>query len=180
MKIPPKDWPVPDEILIEIGRLSLQWNHLENFLILCIGKLMGEKDGGTIMPHILTTHASFPQKLDILASLCDLLKEKYPNLNEAPKAISVIKEAQTLRNNYIHNGMRPHEDGKSAILLKGTFRGKIKTSEQKITKERIFDATRKVDEAFAILYKVILQKDIGTMEERIKNSLEQGGYRNFE
>ena len=160
--------------MIEIGRLSLQWNYLESFLIICIGKLMGENGNTTVIPHILTTHASLPQKLDIFSTLCDLLKEKYPNLKEAPKAISKIKEAQTLRNNYVHNGMRPHEDGQSAVLLKGSFRGRIKTSEQKITKMMIFDATRKVDEAFVLLYKVVLQRDIGTMEERMKSNLESG------
>jgi hypothetical protein len=64
------NWPLPNNILVEIGRVSALWNVLETLLTLCIGKLSGY-DIKDPRSFILIVHSSFPQKLDILSSLCD-------------------------------------------------------------------------------------------------------------
>jgi len=40
-KIDFSGWPIPDNYLVEIGRVALLWAALENLLNLCLGKLAG-------------------------------------------------------------------------------------------------------------------------------------------
>jgi hypothetical protein len=74
------DWPLPDNYLIEVGRVSVVWSALESFLNLCIGKLAGFSELEDPKPFILINHASFPQRLDMLGALCEQLVPEYPRL----------------------------------------------------------------------------------------------------
>lgn len=60
-------WPLPDEYLIELGRVAALWATLESFLNICIGKLAGFNEFSDPKPFILVNHASVPQKIDMPA-----------------------------------------------------------------------------------------------------------------
>src|ERR1035438_7762165 len=98
-------WPMPDSYLIEIGRISALWAGLEFFLNTCIGKLAGFDELNDPKTSILVYHSSFPQKLDILGSLCQHLLPGYPDLSEYSSVISKLRAAQKARNTYVHNSM---------------------------------------------------------------------------
>ncbi|MDE2030024.1 MAG: hypothetical protein KGI97_05600, partial [Alphaproteobacteria bacterium] len=73
-------WPLPDEYLVEIGRVSAIWVGLESLLNSCLGKLAGFNDIADPKPFILLNHASLPQRLDMLGALCEQLVTHYPEL----------------------------------------------------------------------------------------------------
>jgi len=74
-KIDFDNWPLPNEYLIELGRLSQLWATLESSLLIYIAKLAGYNNLDDLRPHILLTHTSFQQRVEILSSLCDLLEK---------------------------------------------------------------------------------------------------------
>lgn len=154
------DWPIPAEYMLELGRLSCVWATLEGQLNLFIGKLAGFNDLNDATPFILTAHASFPQRLDMLGALCAHLSPAYPNLNEHGDVVSKMKAAQALRNRFIHNGIAPGEMNDQFVLVHGSARGKLKANVTPITPDDIRAATAKVNEAARALYKLVLGVDI--------------------
>ena len=53
LKLNLKSWPLPDDYLIELGRVAALWATLETFLNMCIGKLAGFNDINDAKPFIL-------------------------------------------------------------------------------------------------------------------------------
>ena len=151
-------WPVPDEYLIEVGRLSWLWATLEEFLALCIGKLarFGLDDP---TPFILLAHTNFPQRLDMLTSLCQLLLPRHPELNDYSAVAGELRSAQTLRNKFLHNGIAYDEETKVACLPLATARGTLKARIETVTPTDIRRACVEVHNAHRALYKLVLRKD---------------------
>jgi hypothetical protein len=159
-------WPLPDDYLIEVGRVSVMWSALEAFLNLCIGKLTGFNELEDPKPFILLNHASFPQRLDMLGALCEQLVPEYPQLAHYKEVISVLRSAQTLRNKFAHNSMRFNQSTGKAEMASGSARGRLKVSVEQIDLADIRRATIAIDEASAALYKLVLGRDIGPVWQR--------------
>jgi hypothetical protein len=164
-----KDWPLPDEYLIEIGRISALWVSFENFLGICIGKLAGFNELTDVKPFILVTHTSFPQKLDMLSALCELLKGEFPRLTNHKEVISKVKSAQASRNKYVHNTIGPDPDTGKMQMAQGSARGKVKASLDTVTIADIRRATIEIDEAFVALYNLVLGVDMPPVWKRKKS-----------
>jgi len=160
-------WPLSDEYLVELGRVSSLWAASENLLAMCIGKLAGFDSISDPKPFILVNHSSFPQKLDMLSALCEHLKKEFPNLKEYPDVISKFKTAQKARNIYLHNTIGPNPDTGKMEIAKGTARGKVKVSSEPICIADIRRATMQIDEAQTALVKLIYQRAIGPAWTRI-------------
>ncbi len=161
-------WPVPDECLIELGRISALWSILENFLDICIGKLAGfdHQDPKVL---ILFKHSSFPQKLDILSTLCELLVPQYPSLKGYKEVVMNLRSAQTFRNRYMHNSPWLNEETGAYEMPLGSARGTLKVSVEKID---IIDLRRvwiKIHEASLDLHKLILGRLLTPVWEQRKN-----------
>ena len=140
-------WPLPDDYLIEIGRLTSLWASLENFLNLCIGKLAGFDELNDPKPFILINHSSFPQRLDMLSTLCEQLEHEHSNLSNYKVVISQLKAAQKLRNKFAHNGMSLNPDTGKAEMPIGSARGTLKVSIESINIADLKRASMKIDEA---------------------------------
>ncbi|TNE61560.1 MAG: hypothetical protein EP335_15480 [Alphaproteobacteria bacterium] len=155
----PKDfdqWPLPTEVLAEIGRVTAAWNVLESQLVLFLGKLAGFDQLFDPKPVILFNHTSFPQKLDMLGALCEDLMESYPRLQGYKATIALIKEAQSERNKIVHNMIASSRDKGGYHLLKASARGKLKTEIEPITVHDIRNIALKIDAAATNLYKLVL------------------------
>ena len=63
------NWPLPEEVCTELGRMQALWGTLESALLIYIGKLAGYDKLYDMRPYILLNHTTFQQKLDILSSL---------------------------------------------------------------------------------------------------------------
>jgi hypothetical protein len=98
-------WPLPDDYLIEMGRVSALWTTLESLLNMCLGKLAGFNDLNDPKPFILVNHSSFPQRLDMLGSLCENLAPEFPSLADYDSVIGKLRSAQKRRNTFMHHGI---------------------------------------------------------------------------
>ena len=154
------NWPLPNEYLVEVGRISALWASLESLLTFLIGKLSGFDDVNNPMPFILVNHSSFPQKLDMLGALCEQLEPQCSNLKGYAEVISKLKSAQTKRNRFMHNGIVFNRETGNMEMAIGSARGKLKTNIEVITIANIRRAVIEIDEAQAALYKLVLGQNV--------------------
>lgn len=164
-KINFEGWPLPNEYLIEIGRVATLWALLESFLNICLGKLAGF-DLSDPKHFILFNHSSFPQKIDMLGALCEQLAAHFPQLKGYADVISKLKTAQKNRNKFLHNGMALNPETGKIEMAQGSARGKLKTAVEIIEVTEIKRAIIEIDEAQSALYKLVLGKDIGPLWKR--------------
>jgi hypothetical protein len=162
-------WPLPDEFLLEIGRIAALWANLESFLNICIGKLAGFNDLDDPKPFILLAHSSFPQRLDIFGSLCGRLVPEFPHLANYKQVVSSLKSAQKLRNDFMHHGMSVNEDGKVVMPI-GSARGTLKLMVKRIEIVDIKRTTIAIHEAQLALYELVLKRRLPPVwQRRTKN-----------
>ena len=149
---------LPYEWLIELGRLSAEWAAFEQWLNLMIQKVAGFNDPFDGTFSILVIHSSFPQRLDMLASLCERNLAEFPNLNGYKDVIALFREAQKLRNRYTHNviGMNKTANGLVANIATISARGKLKSELQQIKLEDVTEARNKMKSAVNASYRLIL------------------------
>lgn len=152
-------WPLSDEYLIEIGRVSSLWASLESLLNLCIGKLAGFNDLNDPKAFILISHSSFPQRVDMLSTFCEQYHHQYPHLSEFKQVVSQLKAAQAKRNTYAHNGMSLNPDTGMVEMAIGSARGTLKVRIEKVDIADIRRTSIEISEAQNALYKLVLGVD---------------------
>ncbi|MBX3321237.1 MAG: hypothetical protein KF890_15275 [Nitrospira sp.] len=160
LKLNLKSWPLPDDYLIELGRVAALWATLETFLNMCIGKLAGFNDINDAKPFILITHSSFPQRLDMLAALCEQLADKFSNLKHYKTVVSQLRDAQKLRNDFMHYGMSVNPESGQVQMAIGSARGTVKVSIKSIGLQDIRRASIAIHEAELALYKLVLKREV--------------------
>src|SRR6266567_5568123 len=149
-------WPLPDQYLLELGRVAALWASLESFLNICIGKLSGFNDLNDPTAFILVTHSSFPQRLDILSALCEHLANSFPMLKAYKAVVERLRHAQKLRNDFMHYGMQENPDSGNVEMAKGTARGTLKLRVEKVTVADLRRASVAIHEAELQLYRLVL------------------------
>lgn len=154
------DWPVPDEIMLELGRLSTLWGSLESGMLVAISKLAGYDDTLDRRAITLTAHASTQQRIDMISTLCEQLMGDFKHLETYPQVVEKLRAAQRARNLFAHNSVTL--DAESNRLLVGTVsaRGKLKTNVREVNKEEIVEASRAVQRASRSLMSLILGKEL--------------------
>ena len=152
-------WPLPDDYLRELGRIAALWAGLESFLNICIGTLSGFNDLSDPTAFILVTHGSFPQRLDILSALCEHLVNSFPKLKDYKTVVARLRQAQKLRNDFMHYGMHQDDSG-DVVMTKGTARGTLKVRLEKVTVADLRRVSMAIHEAELELYKLVLGKTI--------------------
>jgi hypothetical protein len=153
-------WPLPDTYLLEMGRVAALWATLESFLNLCIGKLAGFNNLNDPKAFILVTHSSFPQRLDILSALCEQLVQEFLNLKGYEVVVRQLRQAQKLRNDFMHYGMAENPESGQIEMAKGTARGTLKVGVEKVTIADLRRAAMAIHEAQLALYKLVLRQEI--------------------
>jgi hypothetical protein len=86
-------WPLPDDYLIEVGRIATVWGALESALNMCLYKLAGFNEVDDPTPFILLAHTNVPQRLDMLGSLCEHLNSAYPSLKEYQPVLAALRSS---------------------------------------------------------------------------------------
>jgi hypothetical protein len=153
-------WPVPDKFLIEIGRVAALWASLESFLNVCIQKLAGFNDLNDPTPFILLAHTNFPQRLDMLGTLCEHLLPRFARLRDYKNVISALRKAQTSRNPLMHHGVFHDASTDCVRMPHGSARGTLKTATRSLSVEDIKRVSIDIDEAKRALYKLVLGRDL--------------------
>lgn len=154
------DWPLPDEYLLEIGRISVLWSALEAFLNHCIGKLAGFNDLADPTAFILLTHASFPQRLDMFKALCEQLVGQFPNLDGYTAVVQKINQAKDLRNDFMHYVMTLDSESGYVEMAKGKARGSLKVGVEKVTIADLRRASQLIHEGHLALQKLVLGRTV--------------------
>jgi hypothetical protein len=152
------NWPLPENVLVEIGRMHSLFSCMEKTLIISISKLAGFNNIYDMRPMILLNHTSFQQKIDILSSLFEYLKEEFPNLSKYNEVISKLSEAQTQRNKYTHQSIVFDADTESLKLTTCSVRRKLKTDVKKICVEDIKRVILDIDDANKALYELVFKR----------------------
>jgi hypothetical protein len=147
-------WPISDEYLIEVGRVTMLWTAIESLLNICIGKLAGLDPVTNPTSFILINHSSLPQKLDNLGALCEHLEKESPNLKSYKPTIEKLKTAQKLRNKFTHNGLVPDPETGKVTMPLGSARGTLKTKVDVVDIADIRRASMAIHEAQLSLYEL--------------------------
>lgn len=153
-------WPLPDDFLRELGRVAAVWADLESFVNLCIGKLAGFDNLNDPKAFILVTHASFPQRLDMLGTLCEQLVSDFPHLKESKSVLGLLRTAQAARNRFMHHTMGFNQDTGTVQMAVGSARGTLKVAVEDIDLADIRRAAMAIHEAMLALYKLVLRQTI--------------------
>lgn len=150
-------WPVPDEYLVEIGRIALVWAGLEDFLYSCIGKLAGYEDLSD--PRVLTivSHADFDSNLKLLEKLCAQLLSSHRNLAPYPDVISALRDAESNKDMYLHGKMAPNPGtGIVEVEITDIVDGVLQRQDRAVTIGQLREVLLEIDEAQHQLYKLTL------------------------
>lgn len=161
-----KDYPIPDQYLIELGRITALWGSLEASLNFGIGKLAGFDSLSDPTPFILLTHSSFPQRLDMLAALCVELSPHAVHLKEYGGVIAQLKAAQSKRNRYSHNSMYYDTETGDCVINVGSARGKLKFQSSVVRIADIREVSECIHVAMLSLHKLITQASYPPIWER--------------
>lgn len=150
-------WPLPDDFLTELGRISALWSSLEASLMICLTKLAGFNDPHNPVPFILLAHASFPQRLDMLGTLCEQLSVEHPHLNEHGPVLTKLRAAQRSRNRFVHNGLTFNADTRRMEIAVGSARGKLKVSVDSVDLMNLRASCIEIHEAQRALLHLVLR-----------------------
>ena len=123
----PPTYDIPDEYLVEIGRVTVRWSLLESVLDLCLIKLAG-KDILEKRSQIIFNHMAFPMKLDVMGAFVSTLLPGYPALSGFPAIQRLLKKAQEHRNSVIHGRWGFDETTREVTISRLSARGKLKFS----------------------------------------------------
>jgi len=159
-------WPLADDYLIELGRITALWGCLDSFLTMSVEKLAGFNEFNDPTPFILLAHTNFPQRLDMLGALCERLAPMHPNLNGHQEVISSIKTAQKLRNKFIHNGMSLDEASGKVCMGVGSARGTLKVSTETVKLSDLRKVSMAIHQASLDLYALVLKRTMPPIWER--------------
>ncbi len=160
------NWPLPNEYLIELGRISSLWGVLESTVNLCINMLAGYESAYDYRAAIMLAHANFKQRADILETLLEQTSKEHKNLQGYENAIKIISRSQKGRNKFMHNilGLNP-ETGKVEFSSMSA-RGSLKTNTEIIYLQQLKEVSAVIHEATCALHSLVTQHEIKPIWDR--------------
>jgi hypothetical protein len=148
--------PLPDQHLLELGRLAALSSALEAQLEILLIKLAGfDPLSSDPRGRVLVRHSSFPQKLDAFSTLCHLLQEQYPNLQGYESVVSQVRSAQALRNKFLHSGMALNPETGQVHIATASARGQLKLAVEPVSVPDLQRASAGVREAMRSLHALV-------------------------
>ena len=163
---PPKDWPAPNEFMLELGRLTSLWGTLEATVNLAISKLAGYEKHIDPRALILIAHANFQQRLDMVSALCEHLGPIYPELARYATVVKAVEAAQKARNKYAHNAIVWDEERKHVTIAMASARGSLKTKVEVVHLNDLRETSAKIHEAMCAIHSLVTGQDVKPMWER--------------
>lgn len=152
-----KDWPLPDDYLLELGRMLAVWGSLESMINLAINKLVSDAPLADMHVFIVIAHAPFQQRLDILKTLCEQLAPFAKNLSDYEPVMRKIDLAKRGKNKYTHNGLTMNTE-KGFVELSGfSARGRAKELIEPTRLADIKAVTTNIRAAVGALYALAIE-----------------------
>lgn len=154
----PENFPVPNEYLTELGRVTALWGSLEQSVNNAINYLSGLEVHDHWRVAVLTAHSNFKQRVDIIDTLCNELKTQYPNLSNHIETTKLVRSAQKMRNHFFHNGIFFNEENGKVQTLSLSARGSLKTNVRDVNISKLKDLSAKIHESMLSLHGLITGK----------------------
>lgn len=148
---------LPNEYLVAIGRVTYIWGVLETAMDISLAKLAGINDIEDPRVTVMTTHMSWPQRMDALETFVELLIPENKHLERFALVKPMLKKAQEGRNRIIHARWSVEDNG-NVNELKLTARGKLKIRIEPISVTNIDDIFNDIGAANTELMKLILNR----------------------
>lgn len=146
---------IPEPYLTAIGRVVINWCNLEALADLSIGKLAGF-DAHDRRSAIVPAHMSWPQKMDVLESLVNVLRDQYAYLAKFDEVKPLLKKAQEGRNRIVHGQWG--SEGDQVVKFRLTARGKLKFGYSAITLDEIKTIGFDIGQAGLMLLRTVIGK----------------------
>ena len=162
----PNAWPLPDEYLIELGRISTLFSSLDATVNVSISSLSGYQETLDWRSAVLTAHANFKQRLDILETLCHALHFDFPHLTGYDEVIKKIKKAQTGRNKFAHQTLVYDPDSEKVTASSLSARGQIKPTVKTVTVKQLREISAQIHLAILALHELVTKARITPVWER--------------
>lgn len=159
-------WPLPNEYMVELGRISTLYGVLENVVNLAIGKLAGYNEVYDYRCAVMLAHANFQQRVDILATLFEQLVGEYPHLKGYEEVIKLVKRSQKGRNKFMHSSLGFDPDTGKVHLSAMSARGKLKTTVEIVYIKELIEISAVTHEATCALHTIITGNEIKPLWER--------------
>ncbi|NWO07248.1 MAG: hypothetical protein HLX50_16625 [Alteromonadaceae bacterium] len=160
------NWPLPNEFLIELGRISGLWGVLESTVNLCINKLAGYQDVYDYRAAIMLAHANFKQRADILETLLEQTSYEHHVLKGYEGVMKLISRAQKGRNKYMHNIMGFDAETGKVGLSSMSARGKLKTNVEVVPLQQLKEVSAAIHEATCALHSLVTQNEMKPIWDR--------------
>lgn len=164
----PKDWPLPSEYLTELGRITTLFGVLESAVNLSISKLAGYEGVLDWRSAVVTAHANFKQRIDILETLCHELHDEgnYEHLKSYKAVLEHIKQVQLKRNRFAHNQLCFDTQSGSVTSSSLSARGKLQPRVDQISLEEMKELSAQIHLAVLSLHELITQKRYSPIWEK--------------
>lgn len=151
----PDNWPLPNEFLVELGRISVLFSLLESNVNVAISKLSGYEGILDWRSAVTTAHANFKQRIEILETMLHELHDEHPNLDGYLRIIKSLKSVQAGRNKYSHNTMGVSESSEKVELSSLSARGKLKPSLETVSIDDLKDLAARIHVVHLDLHELI-------------------------
>jgi len=161
-----KDWPLPNEFMMELGRISATWSSLESTMNVAISKLAGYSGVLDYRSFIMLAHTNSKQRIEILETLFEQVSKEFSNLKNYESIIKIIKSAQKGRNKFIHYTMSFNPEKNRMELTSLSARGVMKVTVNPVTVNELKEVSAKNHEAMCLLHSIITQNKLLPMWER--------------
>ena len=160
------NWPLPNEYMVELGRISALYGVLENTVNIGISKLAGYSGVYDYRSAIMLAHSNFQQRVDILSTLFEQSARKYPELLDYERVIKLIKRSQKGRNKFIHSNLSCNPDNGKIELSSMSARGNLKTTIETVYIKELIEVSAVIHEATCALYTIITGTELLPLWER--------------
>jgi len=158
--------PIPDEYMVELGRVSVLYGVLENVVNIAISKLAGYSGVYDYRSAIMLAHSNFHQRVDILTTLFEQSVSEHPHLKGYEEVIRLIKKAQKGRNKFIHSSLGCDPDNGNVQLSSMSARGSLKTKVVTVYIKELIEVSAVIHEATCALHTVITGNEVKPLWDR--------------
>ena len=160
------NWPLPNEYLLELGRISTLYGVLESVVNIAISKLAGYSVIYDYRSAIILAHANFQQRVDILETLFEQTFPEYPALAGYKEVIKLIKQSQKGRNKFMHSSMGFNVETNKVELSSMSARGTLKTKAETIYVNELKEISAVTHEATCALHTIITGNELKPLWDR--------------
>jgi hypothetical protein len=152
MSIKPDNPDIPDEYMLEIGRIVVNWNKLESLVLhVSVITLLGDfsKDGRALA---VLTHMAFPQRLHALEAMLRIYDEDLAK-TYCEKVKGLLTQSADKRNALLHQPWFSQDDGVKRLHI--AARGTLKFNLLSVGIQELVDTAKFIEEAHSQLLSLI-------------------------